>query len=313
MISLTPLTRVLVTGASGVIGRQLVKLLGEAGTQVMTLDRVPLPIEVDHIPRLHLRGDLATLDTALVKEFQPELVFHLAASFERSVESPEYWRVGWNDDVNSSHRLLDTCISVGSLQRIVFASSYLVYDPVNYMSESHVDPQPLTESSSIAPRNLCGAGKFYTERELRFLTSRIRPDISHVSARIFRVYGPHSGDVIARWVRAGLSGSTIEVYNRQNRFDFVYCRDVANGLLKLGVSDIVGEVNLGTGRPTAINEVLAALSEIGILEEDQILDRGQTEPLEASCAELSRLSGSLGWSPPTSLRKGIAGIVEDEE
>src|SRR5690606_19132898 len=158
-----------------------------------------------------IQGDLSQMDLSLIADFAPQTVFHLAASFERSEESPGYWQVGWRDDVVASHRVIDAIRGCAETARFVFASSYLVYAPSSYFVHSaDVEPVRLVENMSVSPRNLCGAGKYYTERELRFIRQAGRSDLSVVNARIFRVYGRGSQDVISRWIRTALSGGSIE-------------------------------------------------------------------------------------------------------
>lgn len=112
---------------------------------------------------------------------------------------------------------------------------------------------PLKESHVLQPRNLVGMTKLYTEHELSFAGRLLHQRMRVVSARIFRVYGCGSKDVISRWVRAGLNGQAIEVYGRDNAFDFVFAGDVARGLLKMGQNEQMnGIVNFGSGTPSRV-------------------------------------------------------------
>jgi len=119
--------RALVTGAAGVIGRQLTMRLLNDGYDVMGIDRQPMP-ESDWGKLEFIKGDLSELDLSEAEKFQPETVFHLAASFERSEESPEYWEIGWRDDVVASHRVIGSLARSAHTKTFVFASSYLTYE-----------------------------------------------------------------------------------------------------------------------------------------------------------------------------------------
>ena len=71
-------------------------------------------------------------------------------------------------------------------------------------------PAPLAETDPVRPRNLCGGAKLMHEKELDFLDQFPGTPFTSVSARIFRVYGRGSKDVVSRWVRsltAGLRGA----------------------------------------------------------------------------------------------------------
>lgn len=305
--------RILVTGGAGVIGRELLKLLILQGGNILSADRCALP-KGDWREVHHIQKDLAEESLDELRDFHPQMVFHLAAAFERSAETPEFWRTNWRDNVLLSHRITQLAKEMPSVETFVFASSYLIYSPALYLSEIlRNDVTSLKEDDPIEPRNLCGAAKYYTEREINFVKGILNRSFRTVHARIFRVYGCGSRDVISRWVRAALLGKEIEIYNKENRFDFIFARDVAEGLLKLSEApDAEGPVNLGSGVARSIQEVLALLP--GLQSRPlQISDLGNKESFEASCANLMRLKHLTGWAPSIDLARGIKIVTEFEK
>ena len=216
-----------VSGGAGVIGRELVSRLVSQGVEVIVGDLQPRPEEFrEGVEYIH--GDLNDLKT------WPEcdVFYHLAATFERLEESPEHWEKNFRHNVQLSHHLLTLCPKE---TRVVFASSYLVYG----------------QYGKIEPRNLTGAAKFYTECEL----ARLHPDSA--SARIYRVYGKGSRDVISRWIRSLLREEEILLYNPNSTYDYIYAGDVAQNLLtiKSGVHD------LGTFVSTMVYDVVMILKD----------------------------------------------------
>ena len=119
--------RVVVTGSAGVIGRELLSRLCEAGADVLSWDREPLPAAGPWSGVRHVQSDLSTADLGALRAFSPHIIFHLAAAFERSVEAPAFWEVNWQDNVFVSHRVAEIVRSLDSLKVCVFASSYLIY------------------------------------------------------------------------------------------------------------------------------------------------------------------------------------------
>ncbi len=305
--------KVLVTGASGVIGRELLRYLIEEEAYIMSVDRLPLP-EGDWSGVEHLQKDLATDDLDELVNFNPEVIIHLAAAFERSEESPEFWEVNWHDNMLVSHNVVNLTKKMTDLKTFVFASSYLLYNIELYMSDKLQDVRFLKETDKLSPRNLCGGAKFYTEKELEFIQELFLPDLRVVNARIYRVYGRGSKDIISRWVRMCLEGETLEVYNKDNQFDYVFAGDVAKGLLTLAQSpEASGIINLATGTPNPVSNLLKNFIEEGILDESRIVDNGTTEDFEASCADISKLKEVTGWQPPTDLKTGIKKIIAYEK
>lgn len=305
--------RALVTGSAGVIGRELVALLLDAGAPVLSVDRLPLP-EGRWTAARHLRVDLAEDDLGAIRAFAPQVVFHLAAAFERSRETPEFWEVNWKDNVRCGHRVVELARELPGVDTFVFASSYLIYDPATYLfAAPPSSPRVLREGDAAAPRNLCGGAKLYLERELEFLRATSRPGLRTLHARIFRVYGRGSRDVVSRWVRAALRGEPIEIYHPDNRFDYIFAADVAQGLLRLAASERAqGVVNLGSGAPRRVREVLDAVLREVPAAAGCVRSATLDEPYEASAAGLDRLVAATGWTPPTSLEDGVAQVVAFE-
>jgi nucleoside-diphosphate-sugar epimerase len=305
--------RVLVTGGAGVIGRELLALLSARGDTVLSADREPLPgppppgVE-------HHRVDLARDDIAFVWDFRPRVVYHLAASFERTEESPEHWAPNWLDNVVLSHRIAEGARRSGGVETLVFASSYLTYDPDRYLFDApDHEPTPLREDDPLRPRNLCGAAKLYAENEFAFARDLLDGPARVVLARIFRVYGLGSRDVISRWVRAALRGEPLVVYQRQNRFDYVFARDVAEGLIRMADSAAAdGPLNLATGHASSIGEVLDALAAALPERPPRTEERTVDAPFEASRADLTRLMAATGWQPGIGLAEGVRALVDHE-
>ncbi len=304
--------RYLVTGGAGVIGGELLHLLAEQGATVLSVDRLPLP---DPAPPgvEHLRAELAIDDLAPVIAFRPDRILHLAATFERSVETPEFWAQNWSDNAIATHRLIETAGGIPGLEAFVFASSYLVYRTDLYLREEPAaDGVALAESAELRPRNLCGAAKLYAEAELDFARSAGSDRFRTVSARIFRVYGRRSRDVVSRWIRAALAGDEIEVYQPENRFDYVHAADVAEGLRRMADDPAAsGPINLATGTSRSVGEMLAIV-EGATGRRLRATHRPSDDPFEASRADTTHLRETLGWTPPTDLETGIARVVAHE-
>jgi nucleoside-diphosphate-sugar epimerase len=305
--------RIAVTGGAGVIGRELIARLAADGAEVMSLDREPLPAPLASRVR-HLRVDLAEAGMDEIRHFQPETLYHLAAAFERSEEESGFWLPGYRDNIAVSHRLHDTIRAMPGLKTYVFASSYLIYEPSLYLLETpRRAPVALRESHPVAPRNLCGAAKFYAETEMRFLAEVDRLPLRTVAARIYRVYGCGSRDVISRWVRALVAGDPIEVYNPENRFDYIFAGDVAEGLRHLAASpDASGIVNLATGTSPSIADVAETVMRATGAAPSLVRHRGSAAPYEASAGAIDRLIALTGWRPPTGIEAGIARLVAHE-
>lgn len=303
--------RVFVSGGAGVIGSEMIPRLVERGAKVLVGDLKPRPSSFPLEVR-YRQGDLNTMTQAELAAFVPEVFIHLAATFERSTESYGFWEENFQHNLRLSHHLMGLARDLPSLQRVVFASSYLIYDPVLYQFDQ---PQPaaraLRESDPILPRNLTGVAKLNHEIELRFLEQFRGHAFSSICARIFRGYGRNSRDVISRWVRALLQDEPISLYRPEGIFDYIYAADTAEGLLQLAEAEAVtGIINLGTGQGRRVSEVVDILR--AHFPAMQLLV-GETDiPFEASAADVGLLQSRIGWRPSYRLEEAIPEIIAFE-
>jgi len=302
--------RVFVSGAAGVIGREMIPKLLKRGAIVFAADRKSRP---QNFPKgvIYRQGDLNYISKKEIEAFKPEVLIHLAASFERSTESYEFFEENFHDNVLLSHHLISIFKDLPSLKKVIFPSSYLIYSPSLYSFDSAQDePTTLKETDPIFPRNLTGSAKLNHEIELSFLRS-FKPKVQVVLARIYRGYGRNSRDVISRFVRSLLKDEPISVYKKENLFDYIFSEDSAEGLLRLAESKFSGIINLGSGQSTRVSEVIATLKvffpKMKIKYEDMDI------PFEASRADTALLEKVTSWKPENSVKDGIKKIIEFEK
>lgn len=303
--------RVFVSGGAGVIGLEMIPRLVARGAIVMVGDMKRRPT-VFAPSVIYWQGDLNTLVAHELARFQPDVFIHLAATFERSTESYEFWEENFWHNVRLSHYLMTIAKDLPSLRRVVFASSYLIYDPELYQfSKAQSQAVALKESDPVLPRNLTGAAKFSHEIELRFIDHFRSSQFTTVCARIYRGYGRNSRDVISRWVRDLLLQQTITVYRPEGFFDYIYAADTAEGLIRLAEHEKeAGIINLGTGRARRVQEVVDVLRQHF---PDMVTHAAVSDiPFEASQADMSQFLARIGWSPVYTLETAIPEIIAFE-
>ncbi len=303
--------KVFVSGGAGVIGMALVEKLTAQGAKVMVGDLKPRPSGWDD-SIVYRQGDLNEIRQEELDRFAPEYFFHLAATFERSTETYDFWGENFRHNLNLSHHLMTCLKDSPSLRRVIFASSYLIYDQRQYNFEQPADaPVSLKETDEISPRNLCGAAKLMHEVELEFLNHFNEGRYTTVSPRIFRNYGKHSRDIVSRWIRMLLKGETISVYKKEGIFDYIYAEDVAEGLIRLAVSRAVGVVNLGSGRSRRVADVVEVLRKH--FPDMKTVESDLDIPYEASQADMTLFREWTGWMPEHRLEDAIPKMIAYEK
>lgn len=283
-------------------------MLLQQGHAVHVVDRFPRPASFDDAVT-YVQGDLVDLDASAIVSADPEVIYHLAAAFERSTENPDFWLQNARDNVIASQQVLAAACKSPSLRRYVFASSYLVYDSAQFlMPDVPQTVVPLSETSLIDPRNACGAAKLLHEKEAH-LAAEGQP-FTVVSARIYRVYGQSSRDVVSRWIRSALAGESVSLFGQESFFDYIHARDVAEGLHRLAAADVEGAVNLGSGRSERVSAMVENI--VRHFPDFGIDGPHPAETYEASEANVAKLEAVTGWRPRISLEEGVAELVSHE-
>ncbi|MBV6644241.1 MAG: ATP-grasp domain-containing protein [Cyclobacteriaceae bacterium] len=303
--------RVFVSGGAGVIGRELVKKLVDLKAVVMVGDLMDIPQDFPSNV-LYRRGDLNYITQQEVDHFNPEIFIHLAATFERSQESYEHWEENFWHNIRLSNHLMTLMRNAPALKRVVYASSYLIYDKILYTFYSPQDqPIRLKETDSISPRNLTGLAKLSHEIELEFLSHFKSNQFSYICARIYRGYGKNSRDVISRWVRDLLASLPIKVYCPEGWFDYIHAEDSAEGLIRLAQIEATGIVNLGTGQSRRVEDVVQVLREH--FPDMEAHYESSDIKYEASEADTQRLQSLLNWTPTRNLENTIPELIDYEK
>lgn len=303
--------RIFISGAAGVIGTEMVDLLIEEEAILFVGDLKTCPAKW-HGKIKYRQGDLNYLRQDELEEFQPEYFIHLAATFERSAETYDFWYENFRHNVQLSNHLMSLVKDLDSIKSVVYASSYLIYDPKLYnFKTAQESPVSLKETDPIYPRNLTGMAKLSHEIELRFLDGFKKDKFRTSIARIYRGYGRNSRDVISRWVRALLKGEEIQVYRPEGIFDYLYAKDSAQGMLRLAHAQAHGIINLGTGRARRVSDIVEVLKKHfpGMKYTNVDADI----PFEASQADTTLFNEITNWLPEYDLEKAIEEIVAFEK
>jgi len=302
--------KILVTGGAGYIGSHVVRQLGLAGEDVLTLDNLTTGFEAAVTSGDFIVGD--TGDAALLAKIfgdnDIDTVLHSAAHtiVPESVSDPlKYYR----NNTASSRTLLEAAATHG-VENIVFSSTAAVY--------GIPDGGKASEESATQPINPYGTSKLMTEWMLRDLAAAGGPN--YVALRYFNVAGCDPTGTIGQSTpkatllvkvaceaatgrRPGVSifGTDFPTPDGTGLRDYIHVEDLATAhldalkYLRGGGESAV--LNCGYGHGYSVREVLAAVErangeKLTIAEEP----RRAGDPPEL-IAVANRVREVLGWSP----------------
>ena len=284
------MSRVLVTGGSGFIGRQALAPLRDRGFEVVTASRA------DGV-------DLLVPGAAeeLVPRVQPTHLLHLAwyAEHGRFWTSPENLR--W---VEASLALMRAFAAAGG-RRAVIAGTCAEYD--------WVPGGTLAEDAPIAPSTLYGAAKAGLFTVARAFCAQ--EGIQLAWGRIFFTFGPSEpeGRIVPAVARALIAGDEARVTHGRQERDFLAVEELGDAFAALTAADgVEGAVNVASGRAVALRDVVAGVAEAA--GHPELVRLGAIPAREGEPAELvadvTRLRDEVGWTPRESLQDGLARAVD---
>lgn len=294
--------KILVTGASGFIGRHCLSKLVARNYEVHAVSRETQRADSGDV--CWHEADLLDLSCipGLMAEIRPthllHMAWHVAPGVWASTGGDQYLR--W---VQSSLELLIR-FTENSGERAVMAGSCTEYDwRYGYCSEA-VTP--------LNPNTLYGVCKNSVQQQ--FSAFSRESGLSSAWGRIFFLYGPfeNKARLVSSVINSILSGETARCTSGTQIRDFLYVDDVADAFVALTDSDVEGPVNIASGRPVLLKDVIYSIADR--LGRKDLVSLGAL-PMPANetplvAADISRLSGELGWKPQYDLDAGLNKTIE---
>ncbi|MCB9688709.1 MAG: NAD-dependent epimerase/dehydratase family protein [Alphaproteobacteria bacterium] len=285
---------VLVTGAAGFVGRHLVAALRERGTPVRRLVRTH-------------DGETDTVAHDLCAGAPPDAawegvsaVVHAAARVPADLRDPGEARACLEVNALATLSLAEACRERGV--RLVFLSSGNVYAPGAAAVAEDAPVWPAHRATYYLASKLCA--------ELYVAHAATR-GLNAVTLRLSSVYGPGTkGGVVAIFLRRLAAGEPLQASRGPYRADLVEVSSVVSAVLAaLEHPEVQGLVNVGSGRPTGMDELATTFAEVaGRPELVRVVPQEGSDPGFAPL-DVTRASTLLGYRP-LPLRDGLRRMWE---
>jgi nucleoside-diphosphate-sugar epimerase len=277
---------ILVTGASGFLGRHLMAALAALGVGARGLSSAD--------------GDIANCALPMKGVRQ---VFHLAGKSY----VPDSWQ---NPQAFYETNVMGTVNVLGHCRRhqaaCVLISSYVYGQPQRL---------PISEDHPLAAANPYAHTKIIAEQTAQFYEQRFAVPL--VIVRPFNIYGPGQQPpfLIPSIVRQVLDPAVeaVRLQDLRPKRDYLYVDDAIAFLLLLLHPGTRGVFNLGSGHSSSVAEVAQLVQDAAGIQKP-ILSAEQQRPGEVMdvYADTMRAAAELGWRSRTSLANGIAAVVAAE-
>ena len=299
--------KIVVTGAAGFIGSNLVDELLNQGAQVIGIDNLfngrlenlETAREFENF-EFH-KSDIRDLNFLMTIFKDTDIIYHEAAftSVPQSVKMPDTCN---EVNVNGVLNVLNAARK-NDVDKVIFASSSSVYGDTPTL--------PKTEEMKRIPISPYGVAKLAGESYMQVYNDVY--GLKTVSLRYFNVFGPRQRDspysgVIAIWLGNIVDDDNLIVFgDGKNSRDFTYIKDVVKANILAAKRDVEGEIiNIGAGNPINLTDLANLMLEISAKQHIEIV---YTEPRPGdiihSYADISKAKEFLGFHPEYDQKMGL--------
>jgi UDP-glucose 4-epimerase len=322
------LTRIIITGGNGFIGRHLAeKILSHTNDSVILVSNTSKANDkyleerklLDDKKLKFCTADIRDRNTIedIMKDERADTCIHLAAktSVADSIKNPDETM---EINVKGTLNVLEACHN-SQVNNFIFASSAAVYGDATEL--------PISEDVILMPLSPYGRSKMLAEEHVSSY-GRLKKIQNTVSLRIFNVYGPgqtSDGDVITKFAKRLSNGLPPIIYgNGDFTRDFISVDDVTEAILlsirtmersKNNYNDRLNfptVFNVGTGIPTSITELAQKMIDIFGLNLHPIYEEGRVDNgvILHSYADMTKAHDILHFVPKKVIDVGLAEMIE---
>lgn len=290
--------KILITGATGFIGRHVVPSLLNQNFEVhVVVNNRSFSSEGAYIHHKDLlnENDIG----ALINQVKPSHLLHLAWY----ATPGKFWNSEMNLNwVRSSLKLIQEFVNHGG-QRLVVAGTCAEYD----WNQGHCDEL----TTDLKPHSLYGSSKAALYHLLDAYAKEVH--LNYAWGRVFFLYGPHEyKERLVPSIILKLLNKEDALCSHGNQIrDFMHVEDVAEAFVALINSQVQGAINIASGQNVSLKKVIAFIS-----HQLDAIDKIKYGAIHATLdpplitANVQKLFNEVNWSPKYTLEEGLIHTIE---
>ena len=295
--------KVLVTGATGFIGSHLVRYLLGKGCEVYVIYRQESNLWriADLVSQVHLIScDLLNIGN---ENTLPQIKFDMCIHAAWYAVPGKYLAAQENMIFLNATLALAIKLQELGCEHLIGIGSCFEYDTsLGYLSET----------SLTKPQHLYSASKLATQLVLEQWAKMA--GIKFTWIRLFYQYGAFEDQrrLVPAVINSLLQQQPVQLTLGEQVRDFLHIEDVAAAIYAIAQAELVGIVNVGSGKPITVREIAETIGKI--LGNSKLLDFGAI-PYSSSdpkfiCANNYRLRQETNWTPQYTLETGLIEVID---
>ena len=273
---------ILVTGATGFIGKHLIKKIHNYNIAVDKNGK-----NVD----LRIRKDVLKMKRA-------DIVIHLAAKIPAKKNYSK--NIFFEHNILGTLNILEYCVQK-KIKKIIFVSSYVYGKPKN---------NPINEKYEIKPHNTYAKSKVLSEELCKIYAEKYKIQI--IILRPFNIFGDLQKDnsLISNIIKSIKNNNNITIINKNNKRDYLFIDDLIDAIIKLIDYKCKFEIfNIGSGTSYSLENIVNLFenkSKKKIKRKYKISKENNIPKIQA---DITKIKKEIKWNPKYTLVEGIEKII----
>ncbi|RLD54906.1 MAG: NAD(P)-dependent oxidoreductase [Bacteroidetes bacterium] len=294
------MNKVLLTGANGYIGKYCLNILKSKDYEIHAVD---IDISNNQNESNVFWHEIDLMDRnqifQLMKQVKPTHLLNLAWNTSNK---------NYNDTVHfnwtkAGMDLLESFSQNGGKRLVVTGSGFEYNWDYGYCTEN-ITPVRFKSLYSASKHSL----------QVLIDTFCKENEMNYAWGRIFFTYGPgdNPNRLIPHVIQTIKEGKEVKTSHGEQVRDYLFVEDIANALVTLLGSEIQGPVNISSGQPIRLKDIVSKIA--GIMKGEHLIRLGAVEvsPDEAKIivGNNSRLLSETSWKPNISLETGLKRTID---